>query len=137
MNTDPPFQDAAVKARFAGFPEPARTGLMALRRLIFATARQTPVVGRLEETLKWSQPAYLTPQSGSGSTIRLGQPKQGGFALYVHCQTSIIADFQALFPDDFVYEGIRAVHFCDPEALPDDKLELLIRSALTYHRNRR
>lgn len=109
-----------------------REGLLALRDLIFETAAETPGVGPLEETLKWGQPAYLTPKTRSGSTIRLGLPKQGGFALYAHCQTTLIRDFRSLFPNDFQYEGNRAVHFKDCTALLPDPLRLLIRSALTY-----
>ena len=133
----PPFKDPDVKARFASFPPPARRGLLALRRLIFETAETTPGVGALEETLKWGQPAYLTPETKSGSTIRLGLPKQGGFALYTHCQTTILSDFRSLFPDDFVYEGNRAVHFQDGETPSPEKLTLLIRFALTYHLKQR
>lgn len=133
MKATPPFSDPDVEATFASFPAPARRGLMTLRRLIFETAKEIPQVGRLEETLKWGQPAYLTPETGSGSTIRLGLPKQGGFALYTHCRTTLVPDFRSLFPDDFTYEGNRAVLFQDGEAPDRDKLRLLIRSALTYH----
>ena len=133
MDAKPPFKDPDVAAKFASFPGAARQGLLTLRRLIYRTAETTPRVGPLEETLKWDQPAYLTPQTKSGSTIRLGLPKGGGFAIYTHCQTSILADFQNQFPDDFVYEGNRGIHFRDGEALPLDKLRLLVRHALTYH----
>ncbi len=133
----PPFKDPDVKAKFASFPEPARTGLVTLRNLIFETAETTPKVGALEEALKWGQPAYLTPETKSGSTIRLGLPKQGGFAIYTHCQTTILSDFRSIFPDDFVYEGNRAIHFKDGEVLSLEKLRLLIRWALTYHLKRR
>jgi len=133
----PPFKDPDVEARYASFPEPARSGLLTLRGLIFQTADTTPGVGALEETLKWGQPAYLTPETKSGSTIRLGLPKQGGFALYTHCQTTILSDFQSIFPDDFVYEGNRAVLFEDSQTLPLEKLRLLISRALTYHLKRR
>jgi len=136
-NSKPSFQNPDVKARFASFPEPARTGLLTLRGLIFETAAATPGVGALEETLKWGQPAYLTPETKSGSTIRLGRPKQGGFAIYTHCQTTILSDFQSIFPDDFDYEGNRAVRFEDGDALPLDKLRLLVHRALTYHLKRR
>ncbi len=136
MEARPPFEDSDVEARFASFPEPARTGLLTLRRLIFETAETLPEVGALEETLKWGQPAYLTPETKSGATIRLGLPKQSGFALYTHCQTTILADFRTMFSDGFVYEGNRAVHFNDSEALPLKELRLLIRSALTYHLKR-
>ena len=131
---DPPFGGPAVAAAFAAFPGPSRRGLLTLRRLIFDVAAATPGVGRLDETLKWGQPAYLTPETGSGSTLRLGLPKTGGFAVYAHCRTTIIPDFQALFPDDFTYEAHRAVHFPDAASLRPDKLEWLIRRALTYHR---
>lgn len=133
MEAKPAFKDPDVEAKFASFPEPARAGLLALRGLIFETAKTTPDIGALQERLKWGQPAYLTPETRSGSTIRLGLPKQGGFALYTHCQTTILSDFRNLFPDDFVYEGNRAIHFKDSKALPFEKLRLLIHSALTYH----
>ena len=133
----PPFQDTAVEAAFAAFPEPSRSGLLALRALIFEIAEEIPGVGPLQETLKWSQPAYLTPVTRSGSTIRLGRPKQGGFALFTHCQTTILSDFRTVFPDDLDYEGNRAVRFRDSEMPPTDKMALLIRSALTYHCRRR
>ena len=130
---DPPFADPAVAAAFAAFPDRLRPALLSLRRLIFDVAAKTPGVGPLEETLKWGQPAYLTPETRSGSTLRLGLPKTGGFAVYAHCQTTIIPDFQALFPDDFTFEARRAVWFDDAEALPLDKLEWLVHRALTYH----
>ena len=130
-----PFEDPNVERVFGGYPGEARQGLLELRDLIFDVATHTAVVGRIQETLKWGQPAYLTPETKSGSTIRLGIPKTGGFAIYTHCQTSIISDFRSLFPDDFVYEGNRAIHFVSSDNLPADKLKLLISSALTYHRN--
>lgn len=133
MNAVPPFADQQVEAAFASFPEPARQGLLTLRSLIFETAGAMPEVGALEETLKWGQPAYLTPATKSGSTIRLGRPKIGGFALYTHCQTTILAEFRSIFPDAFVYEGNRAIHFEDGADLPLATLELLIKRALTYH----
>lgn len=133
LKADPAFPDPAVAAAYEALPRPQRDGLLALRGLIFETAAETPGVGSLQECLKWGQPAYLTPDTKAGSTIRLGLPKQGGFALYTHCRTTLIADFRSLFPDDFQYEGNRAVHFKAGTSLPRDPLRLLIRSALTYH----
>ena len=129
----PPFQDLTVEEAYNAFPAPARKALIRLRALIFQTAKTTPGVGALEETLKWGAPAYLTSQTRSGSTLRLGIPKAGGFAIYAHCQTTIISDFQSQFPDDFTYEGNRAVVFKDGDALRLDQLRLLIAHGLTYH----
>ncbi|MEM9550368.1 MAG: DUF1801 domain-containing protein [Pseudomonadota bacterium] len=135
--SDPPFADAAVAAAFAAFPDASRAGLLALRRLILDTAAKTPGVGSIHETLKWGQPSYLTHETGSGTTIRLGIPKEGGIAVFTHCQTTVIADFRALFPDTFRYDGNRAVMLPDPSAPPPDAIGMLIRSALTYHMNRK
>lgn len=129
----PDFDDPKVAAVFGGYSDRERRGLMALRALIFEVAEQTEGVGALEETLKWGQPAYLTSQTKSGSTIRLGISKQRDFALFTHCQTTIMSDFQALFPQGFDFEGNRAVHFDSDADLPKDELRLLIKSALTYH----
>jgi len=104
-----------------------------MRDLIFDVAAETEGVGALQETLKWGQPAYLTPETKSGSTIRLGAPKDGGLALYAHCQTTIISDFRGLFPDEFTYEGNRAVRIAEGDDLKPCALSLLIKSALTYH----
>ena len=133
VEVQPPFQDPRVEDAFAVIPAAPRSRLLEVRHLIFETAARTPGVGRIEETLKWGQPAYLTPDSRSGSTLRLGVPTHGGFAIYAHCQTTILSEFQSLFPDEFTYEGNRAVHFESGVELPSDRLRLLIVAALTYH----
>lgn len=128
-----PFEDPAVEAVFAAYPEPEQKNLLLIRDRIFRIAKKTAGVGRLLETLKWGQPAYLTPETKSGSTIRLGLPKTGGYAVFVHCQTTILSDFKQVFPDDFAYDGNRAVHF-DVDHPPEFlKLDMLINGALTYH----
>ena len=66
-----PIQNPAVAAKFHNYPPQIRPKLMALRKIILETAANTAEVGEIEETLKWGEPAYLTSQSGSGSTIRI------------------------------------------------------------------
>ena len=51
-----------VAAVFNNYPENMRKKLMFLRELIFDTAAATEGVGKLEETLKWGEPSYLTPK---------------------------------------------------------------------------
>ncbi len=128
-----PFQDPQVAAAFAAFPDAERADLLLLRDLIFDVAARTPGVGRIKETLKWGQPAYLTPESKSGTSLRLGMPKTGGFALYVHCQTSLIPNFCALSPGELAYEGNRAIRFETGTDTSDTPITLLIANALTYH----
>ncbi|WP_264211918.1 DUF1801 domain-containing protein [Leisingera thetidis] len=128
----PPFASREVEAAF-DFPDrQARAGLLALRRLIFDTAAQTPEAGRIEESLRWGQPSYLTPESKTGSTLRLGVPKDARFALFVHCQSRLIPEFAAAFPAWDRFEGTRAVLFNDPRDVEPIRHGWLIRRALTY-----
>ena len=119
-------KDATVAAAFAAFPAGERAGLMALRARVLAVALDEGI--EVEEALRWGQPAYLAER---GTTIRLGVPKSGGFAIYTHCQTTLISDFRALCPD-LRFEGNRAVHFA-VEDVPPKAIDMLIRAALTYH----
>lgn len=111
----------------------ARQGLLALREMILDEAGHLPQIGRVEEALRWGQPAYLTPDTKAGSSLRLGVPRTGGFGLYVHCRTTLIADYKEMFPHKDRIEGTRAVLFDDPAELSPDRQRWLIRRALTYH----
>ena len=105
------FSNPAVAAVFDAYPADVRAQLLALRELIFEVAASTPGVGELQETLKWGEPAYLTPHTKSGSTVRLGYKRKqpDTYALYVNCQTTLIDTFRAMFGDEFNFEGNRAV----------------------------
>ncbi|GAA6189056.1 DUF1801 domain-containing protein [Litorivita sp. NS0012-18] len=135
--TGPAFQSDHVLAAFERFPRPVRAALLDLRAAIFDCAQNLPQVGALTETLKWGQPAYLTEASGSGTTLRLGVPKTGGFAILVHCQTDLVPQFRAVFGDAFTYDGTRAVVFGEDDAPDLEKLGFLIGRALTYHLDKR
>ncbi len=116
-----------ICAAFRGFPDAVRPGLIALRRLILDTADE--IGAPIEEALRWGQPAYLTPK---GSTLRLGLPKTGGYALFVICTTRLIEDFRAVTGAAFRFEANRAVLFRPGDSVDEVALSLLIRAALTY-----
>ena len=128
-----PFSSAKIAAAFDIPDKQAREGLLALRELVYEVANDLPQIGRLEEALRWGQPSYLTPETKSGSTLRLGIPKSGGFALFVHCQTSLISDYCAAFPDATNIEGKRAILFKNRKEIDPNRQKWLIRQALTYH----
>lgn len=116
-----------VGAVFDTAPESSRAGMMYLRERILEVANDMGIT--VEEALRWGQPAYLAPK---GSTLRLGVPKTGGFAIYAHCGSSLIGDFASVAPDAKI-EGRRAVCFNDLDEAKAQPLELLIAAALTYH----
>jgi hypothetical protein len=133
------FADPTVAAHFDSYPAAVRKKMLALRKLIFETAASTEGVGELQETLKWGEPAYVTAASRSGSTVRIDwkakAPDQ--YAMYFHCQTGLIETFRAMFPNDFAYEGNRALVFKLGGRVPRDALAFCIEASLTYHLRRR
>ncbi len=133
-----PFADPAVEAAFKACPPALKNKLLALRTMIFEVAASTPGVGELQETLKWNEPAYLTTQSRSGSTIRIAPKKSNTaqYAMYFNCQTRLVDTFRTLFPTEFSYEGNRAIVFDTDQAVPEDALRFCIAMALTYHRHK-
>jgi Domain of unknown function (DU1801) len=127
------FSSDKVAAAFDAAAPTAREGMLILRSLIFETADELPRIGRLEEALRWGQPAYLTPDRKAATTIRLGVPKTGGFAIFVHCGTSLIADYSILYKNLDRIEGTRAILFTAPDQVDPLRHGWLIRRALTYH----
>jgi hypothetical protein len=128
-----------AEAVFNAYPRPLKARLLALRRLIFATAKATAGVGALQETLKWGQPSYLTPQTKSGSTIRIDRVKSAAnqYAIYFHCQTDLVETFRGLYQTEFCYGGNRCMLFDASDKPPDAALRHCVALALTYHLNRR
>ena len=131
--------DPKVEAAFDAFSPVVRKKLLQLRKLIFEVALKTEGVGELEETLKWGQPSYLTKQSKSGSTVRLGREKKtdGDYAIYFKCQTTLVPTFKELFKNKFRYEGNRAILFNVKDKIPVRDLSRCVEMALTYHLNKK
>ncbi len=129
----PPFATASVRAKFNSYAGDTRATLIALRRLIFETAQSLDGVGKIEETLKWGQPSYLT-KSKSGSTIRIDRLKDDdGYAMYFHCQTNLVETFRELYPTQMDYGGNRSILFRAGDKIPEKALRHCIGLALTYH----
>jgi len=128
------FSSAEVAAKFDAYPPHVRLKLLALRELIFQTAARTEGAGEIEESLKWGEPAYVT-RSKSGSTVRIDWKKKhpDQYAMYFNCQTNLVDTFRILFPNDFKFEGNRALVFGLEDKLPKDSLAMCVAASLTYH----
>ncbi|WP_010205499.1 hypothetical protein [Salinibacterium sp. PAMC 21357] len=86
-----------VAATFNDYPELIRGELLVLRDLILATASETDGVGAITETLKWGEPAYLTKETRSGSTIRIAPTNAKSahdYAMFFICSTNLVSDFE-------------------------------------------
>ncbi len=124
-----------AKLDFSVYPKPVRTKLLALREMIFDVAKKTLGVGKLEEALRWGQPSYLTPETGSGSTIRIDHIKNepDKYAMYFICTSGLIEDFKELYKDEMKFVGNRSIVFDIGDRLPEVALRHCISLALTYH----
>ena len=130
-----PFQNAAVKAVYDDCSPEARSRLLAIRELIFDTAQKTDGVGEIEETLKWSEPAYLTVRPKCGSTIRLNavSKEPDKVAAYFICTTNLVSRFREQYPDQFEYRDNRALVFDIKDDISHEALSHCFAMALTYH----
>lgn len=102
--------------------------------MILDVAASTPGVGPLEETLKWGQPSFLTSTSKSGTTIRIDRLSKTDDrpALFVSCQTDLIATFKEIYPKAFGFLGKRAIVLDADGQWPQEELRHCIALALTY-----
>ncbi len=102
--------------------------------MILDVAASTPGVGPLEEALKWGQPSFLTSASKSGTTIRIDRLSKADDrpALFVSCQTDLIATFKEIYPEAFSYQGKRAIILDAEGPWPEDELRHCIALALTH-----
>jgi len=125
-----------VISAFDAFRPDARAQLLRMRDLIFETAHTMPEVGPIEEALRWGQPAYLTSESKSGTTIRLGTAGGDGLhvAMFFNCRTTLVGSFRGLFDDVFQFEGDRAILVPVAQPVPKEELAECIAMALAYHR---
>lgn len=133
IKKDKKFSTPEITEKFTSYSSEMRDKLLSLRKLIFDVASKTREIGELEESLRWGEPSYLTTKSKSGSMIRINKHKsKGEYAMYFHCQTSLIETFRTMYPE-LTYEGNRAIVFSEKEKIPVNKIKRCILLALTYN----
>lgn len=125
----------AVASVFDAYPQDVRQKLLTLRQLILDTGANTPQVGAIEETLKWNEPAYVTSETGSGSTIRIDRKPRSDskYSMYFNCNTTLVDTFRTLFPKSFRFVGNREIVFDANDKIDVRALQTCISMALTYH----
>jgi hypothetical protein len=124
--------NSKVDAIFANYPNFVRSKMQFLRALVIETAEEIPEVTKLEETLKWGEPSFVTK---NGSTLRMDWKEKtpDQYALYFQCSSRLVDTFRLVFDDLFQYEGKRAIIFQLNEQIPVLELKKCIKATLTYH----
>lgn len=134
----PPFLRDDIQAYFEKQPAQVKPAMLRLRSLIYAVAGDSDLVDGLEETLKWGEPSYINKRARTGTTLRLAPTSgpQQELGLFVHCQTTLVANFKEIYPD-LDYQGNRCLRL-NINNMPEAKiLEHFIFLALTYHHQKR
>lgn len=124
--------DVSVDQVFANYPDFVKDKMQYLRELVIETARQTPEVAVLEETLKWGEPSFVTK---NGSTLRMDWKKKtpNQYAMYFQCTSRLVDTFRLVFEHKFHFEGERAIVFHLNQEIPESELKECIKAALRYH----
>lgn len=126
------FSNPDVEKVFNAYPGCIRSKMLFLRQLVLETASEIDEIIKIEETLKWGEPSYLTK---CGSTVRMGwkQSKPEQYALYFHCQTKLLDTFKERYKSELNFEGNRAIIFNVKDDLALNELKHCISLSLTYH----
>ena len=125
--------DPRVKEVFDKYPGSVKSQMLKLRDLVISAASDIVELDKLEETLKWGEPSYLTKH---GSTVRIDwkekSPEQ--YAIYFKCTSKLVPTFRAVYKHKFKFEGNRAMVFNLNDEIPEPELKHCISMALTYHK---
>ena len=126
-----PAPSDAVRAVFDAAPPDLSDLALKLRALALDVAAEEGI-DRLEETLKWGEPAYLPGKRGT--TLRIGiDPGRGICKLLVHCQTSLVETWRGRFGERLAFEGNRAVIVDSAQPLDEAAIRICMRDAFSYH----
>ena len=103
-----------------------------MRKLVIETAEETEGVNVLEETLKWSEPSFVTK---NGSTLRMDWKEKAPdqYAMYFQCTSRLVDTFRLVFGHRFQYQGKRAIVFQLNQKIPELELKECIKASLRYH----
>jgi len=120
-----------VEAIVLAYPPEVRSRFHEFRKLVLELADSTEGVNKLEESLKWGEPAF---KSNIGSPFRFGwSPKRPDqFGIYFICTTTLVETFRQLYPDFFTFDGNRGLIFSPDEEFPKEPLIHSLQLALRY-----
>jgi len=122
-----------VELVFNNYPNSIRNKMLNLRELIIETANEVDDITKLEETIKWREPSYLT-KNGSPIKIdwKINEPNQ--YTIYFPSANKLIKTFKMIFKNTFEFKGKKAIVFQIEDEIPKEELKDCVKAALTYHK---
>ena len=124
-----------IGAVYASYPDSYRERLLHIRDLILSLKSELEEMERIEESLKWGEPAYSTL---GGSTVRLAwsQKRPNEYGVYFPCQSVLVETFRKIYPTQFNYRDNRAIAFEPMDEVDEEALKTCLFLALTYHKRK-
>jgi hypothetical protein len=128
VTTNPDFESV-----IANYPDFVRDKMRFLRRLVIEAANEISEINKIEETLKWGEPSFVTK---TGSTLRMDWKKKtpDQYQMYFKCTSRLVETFKMVFGDFFEYEKNRAIIFQLDQEVPVNELKQCIKATLLYHK---
>ncbi|WP_339705456.1 DUF1801 domain-containing protein [uncultured Kriegella sp.] len=125
--------DPRATTVFNNYPSTVQQQMLHLRTLVLQAAEDLAGLEKLEETLKWGEPSYLTKY---GSTVRIDwkAKKPDQYAIYFKCTSKLVPTFKVLYKNQFEFEGNRALIFKLDDPIPVAEIKHCISLALNYHK---
>ncbi|EPJ44422.1 MAG: hypothetical protein OFPII_35270 [Osedax symbiont Rs1] len=123
---------ALAQSKFDSYPPHVQQVLLSARQLILQVAKEQNI-SSVEESLKWGQLSYSAKHA---STIRIDwsdkTPQQ--FYFYFICSTCLVDTFKELYPNNFAYQGNRAIALELHEKIATPALQHCLAMSLNYHK---
>ncbi len=125
--------DPRVKDVFEKYPKSVQKQMQHLRKLVLEAAAEIDGLEKLEETLKWGEPSYITKH---GSTLRMDWKEKtpDQYAVYFKCTSQLVPTFKTIYKNTFRFENTRAIIFKLHEQIPEEELKHCMKLAMTYHK---
>ncbi len=103
-------------------------------RGIFVRIAEELQISRLDESLKWGQPAWRPAKGGTTLRMSWSSDCADEVGVFVDCKTDLCARMQYDFPDTFRYAPPRILFHVAEADLPSEALTQLARIAFCYKR---
>lgn len=131
------FQNPDVMEKFRCYPLDVAGQLLSLRQLIFDVGAKYPEIGKIDETLKWNEPSYNNPKTGSAIRIDWKKSTPDCYMVYFNCKTTLVEEFRSIYANIFRYHGNRAIIFGKTEEINIEALKHCFYLSLTYKLRKR